>query len=226
MYTLDDIFVYIFNWHKVNQNSLLLYEKIIPIIKNTCIINCDENLILNKSIKHIQLDDSCYYGSQYNYAINNVESNCIFCVIAGDNNVSPDYHIFFNSALKAFNNYNAGVFGPNDKRAPHHNEIIRHVEDSYYEIKNTDCGFWFIHPSIVEKLKNIDYCSNKYGWGIDVITTFEARKQGFSVIRDYSIETDQLDHNTNYDGEEAMNLCNEFVNNYMLLHNSDVTLNP
>ena len=104
MYTLDDIFVYIFNWHKVNQNSLLLYEKIIPIIKNTCIINCDENLILNKTIKHIQLDDSCYYGSQYNYAINNVESNCIFCVIAGDYNVSPDYHIFFNSALKAFNN--------------------------------------------------------------------------------------------------------------------------
>ena len=40
----DDFSVYIFNWKKVSENSLKLYKKISPIIKNIKILNCDENL--------------------------------------------------------------------------------------------------------------------------------------------------------------------------------------
>jgi hypothetical protein len=69
MYTLNDLSVYIFNWKKVTENSLQLYKKISDIVKDTTLINCDEHFKPKNKVKHVQLDDSYYYGSQYDVAI-------------------------------------------------------------------------------------------------------------------------------------------------------------
>lgn len=215
IYSLQDIRVYIFNWKKVSKNTMQLYEKIKPIVKNTCIINCDETLILNNDIQHIQLDDSHYYGSQYNNAIKHIDNNSIMCVIVGDNVSDNNFDVIFHNAIRTFNIYNVGVFSPNDKRATGHTEKLTHIEGTLYTVANTDSGFWFINPRIVAKLKNIDYTICKYGWGIDTITMKEAKKQGLYIIRDYSIETDQLDHSTGYAQSDAvygMNKLEEIYN--------------
>ena len=52
-------------------------------------------------------------------------------------------------------------------------------------------------------MRHINYNISKYGWGIDFITIKEARKQGLLVLRDYSVETDQLDHTCGYDQSKA-----------------------
>jgi hypothetical protein len=213
MYTLDDIHVYIFNWKKVSKNTLVLYEKITNILKNVCIVNCDEFLNLNDDIVNIKLDDSHYYGSQYDHAIKHVKENKLFCVIVGDN-VSNHFQEIFNNALNTFNNYKVGVYSPNDKRSIHKN-ILENINESLYNVENTDCGFWFINPDIVKKMKNINYNISKYGWGIDVITIKESRKQGLLVLRDYSVETDQVDHTCGYDLPQAfhgMNLLQQEYN--------------
>jgi hypothetical protein len=202
MYTLDNISVYILNWKKVSNNSLILYDKIHPIIENTCIINCDESLIIKDNIPHIQLDDSHYYGSQYNHSIKHVKDDNILCVIVGDNIPNNNFSEIFQSALKTFNSINVGVYAPHDKRSVHQTKL-KNISENLYNVSTTDCGFWFIHPKIVKKLKNIDYNISKYGWGIDVITAKEAVKQKFLVVRDYSIETDQLDHTQGYDAVKA-----------------------
>jgi hypothetical protein len=215
-YTLNNISVYILNWKKVTNNSLKLYEKISPIIKNTWIINCDEFTKLDSNIPHIQLDDSHYYGSQYDHAIKHVKNNNIFCVIVGDNITDNNFKKIFNSAINAFNNYNIGVYSPNDKRSPH-KARGKQIDEYLYDVYNTDCGFWFIHPVLVKKLKNINYNISKYGWGIDIITIKEARKQNLLVLRDYSIETDQLDHSCGYDNSKAAVGLIELEKEYNLL---------
>jgi hypothetical protein len=201
-FTLNDIIVYIFNWKKVTDNSLKLYEKISPIIKDTCIVNCDETRTLDASIQHIQLDDSCYYGSQYDHAIKHVKENNIMCCIVGDNIHDNDFNKIFNSAIYAYNTVNAGVYAPNDKRSMHTTKL-EHIKDELYDVITTDCGFWFIHPKIVKKLKNINYNVSRFGWGVDTITITESRKQGLLVMRDYSTETDQVDHSCGYDAGVA-----------------------
>jgi len=203
MFTLDNISVYIFNWKKVNNNSLKLYKNISSIINDTCIINSDEKYTLEDNIKYIQLDDSHYYGSQYNHAIKNVKENNIFCCITGDNLCDNNFLKIFQSAINTFNEFCVGVYAPNDKRSPHKARMTK-IKYNLFNVGNTDCGFWFIHPKIVEKLKNLDYSISKYGWGIDVITIQEAKKSGLLVIRDYSIETDQLDHSCGYNHKDAM----------------------
>ena len=216
MFTLDDISVYIFNWKKVTNNSLKLYENIIPIIQDTWIINCDENYPLTDNIKHIQLDDSHYYGSQYNHAIKHVKENKIFCCIVGDNVSENDFKKIFDSAVNAYNELNTGVYSPNDKRSPH-KVIYENIKNNLYNVDNTDCGFWFIHPTLVEKLRKLDYSVSRFGWGIDMLTISESRKQGMLVLRDYSIETDQLDHSCGYCNGQACYGMNQIIQMYNLL---------
>lgn len=202
MFTKEDIFVYIFNWKKVTSNSILLYERISPIIKNTTIINCDEFCILDSSVSHIQLDDSHYYGSQYNHSIKNIKDGALLCVIVGDNIINNDFETIFENALLSFNTLRIGVFSPRDKRTMHQIKI-ENVRNDIFTVNTTDCGFWFIHPIIIEKLKNMDYTVSKFGWGIDVITIKEANKNNLLCVTDFSIETDQLDHTCGYDTSEA-----------------------
>lgn len=206
-YNLDNIHLYIFNWNKVSKNTLELYSNIKTLINNITIINCDEFLQLDNSIKHIQLDDSHYYGSQYNHAINDVNmitnENFIFCVIVGDNISNNNFELIFNSAITIFNKYDVGVYSPNDKRSPHTGRNLE-IENNLFDVANTDCGFWFINSKIAKKLNNIDYKNiTKFGWGIDIITIKESRKQNLLVLRDYNIETDQLNRNTNYNLSQA-----------------------
>jgi hypothetical protein len=124
------------------------------------------------------------------------------CCIVGDNIHDNDFDKIFNSAIYAYNNVNAGVYAPNDKRTAH-TDRLENIKDELYDVPVTDCGFWFIHPKIIARLKNINYSVSRFGWGIDVITIKESRKQGRLVMRDYSTETDQLDHTCGYDPDIA-----------------------
>jgi len=205
MFSVDDISVYIFNWKKVTNNSLKLYEKINLIIKNIVIINCDENTILdNNIIPHIQLDDTHYYGSQYNHAIKHIQENRILCVIVGDNIADNNFDTIFNSAINTFNNYKIGIYAPYDKRSDSKNLTATFLEGTLYEVSNTDCGFWFINPYIVSQLKHINYSLSKFGWGIDKYTIDYSKARKYLVLRDNSVETDQLDHTCGYNIGQAV----------------------
>jgi hypothetical protein len=194
-FTIDDIYVYILNWKKVTANARILQEQITPIVKNTYVINCDEHSVFDRNC--IQLDDSHYYGSQHDHAIKHVPEGAILCIIVGDNIPGNNFEEIFQKAVVAFNTLEIGVYSPNDKRSPHRGRGAL-LKDALYDVPNTDCGFWFIHPAVVARLRSIDYNISKYGWGIDVITIKEARKQGRRVLRDYSVSTDQLDHICSY----------------------------
>lgn len=200
MYSIDSISVYIFNWKKVTNNSLKLYKKIKKIVDDTTIVNCDETRPIDGSI---QLDDSHYYGSQYDTAIKHVKPDKIFCVIVGDNIHENDFELIFKTALNTFNSHKVGIYSPNDKRSSH-KRILNNYLDTLFSVENTDCGFWFINPEIVSKLKHIDYGVSTYGWMIDVLTIKYCRKHGYLVLRDYSISTDQLDHTCGYNRSKAL----------------------
>jgi hypothetical protein len=202
MFTLDDIQVYILNWKKVNENSLRLYQSIQPIVNHTYIVNCDEHWSLDASIQHIQLDDSCYYGAQFHTAIQHVRGNAILCVIVGDNLPENDFATLFASALAAFNMGRIGIYAPKDKRS-NHQKLLRKYTGSLYHVKNTDCGFWFIHPAIQSKMKRLDYTISKYGWAIDMVMIKEAKRLDMLVLCDQSVETDQLDHTCGYNMIDA-----------------------
>lgn len=204
MFTQNDISVFIFNWKKTNENVVKLYNNVINHINDVCIINSDENYNFDSNINCLQLNDNYYYGGQYETAITNVKPDKIFCVIVGDNNYTINFEVLFEHAIDAFNNHNAGIYSPNDLRSPHTSHYDNIPNTNLYEVENTDCGIWFIHPIIVKPLRNIEYFNiSNLGWGIDMITIRESRKKNLKVLRDYAIETNQMDNSTNYDSGKA-----------------------
>lgn len=214
-YTRDSIQLYIFNWKKVNENSIKLYNNAIKHIKNVKIINCDENYKFDKHINRIELNDSYYYGGQYNTAIKDVGSDKILGIIVGDT-VDVNFEQLFINMLDTFNTYDTGIYTINDKRSPH-KKILGTVNEAkkLKLVLNTDCGIWFINPLIHQRLKNIDYHTMSHlGWGIDIITIKECNKQKKLVIRDYSLECDQIDHTMNYNGREATKQMNKLFDYY------------
>ena len=214
MYTIDNISVYIFNWKKVSKNSIKLIENIKKYINDITIINCDDTFKFEDSIRTIQLDDSHYYGSQYEHAILDVKEKQIFCVIVGDNIPENNFEDIFKNAINIFNTHKVGVYSPNDKRSSK-TKKGKYLQDNIYHVPNTDCGFWFINPEIVKTMKSIKYGNlSPLGWGVDQVTIMESIKLGFIVIRDYSVETDQLDHTTNYNNNTAKKGLICLINEY------------
>ena len=165
----------------------------------------------------ISLNDTYYYGGQYQTAIRNVEENKIFCVVVGDT-TNIDFKILFNNAINAFNNYNIGIYSPNDLRSVHKTRYEKIENTQLYQVKNTDCGIWFIHPHVVKNLRHINYFEiSNYGWGIDIITILESKKHDLLIVRDYSIETNQLDHSTNYNQNLAKTQMLKLLEHYLTI---------
>jgi len=205
MFTVDDIHLYIFNWNKTTTNCLNMYNNAIKYINNIVIINCDENYRFNSKIISINLDDNYYYGGQYQIAINHVKKNKIFGIIVGDT-INIDFKLLLKKLLYTYNNYNVGIYTINDIRSKHKKIISNLCSINMLKIvENTDCGIWFIHPEIVNLLKNINYQKlSPFGWGIDIITIMECKKYYKLVIRDYSLKCSQIDFTTNYNETKAL----------------------
>ena len=206
-FNYDSIQLYIFNWNKVNKNSVNLYIKSKQYVKNVKLVNSDENFFLHTRINHIQLDNNYYYGGQFNESIKDVDKNKILGIIVGDTIHEINFEKLFQNLIYTFNNYKTGIYTINDKRSFHKKKLCEILceEKSLFTIKNPDCGIWFIHPKIHQNIKNINYQKlSPYGWGIDIITVKECDKMNLLVIKDLSIDSDQIDHTTNYSSELAM----------------------
>lgn len=223
MYSVDNIYIYIFCWKKVVANSLALYSKISRICPNTILINCDENTKLNaEDIKHIQLDDTYYYGSQFETAIKNAPTGSIVACITGDVSIEANWNGIIDNAIAAFNTEKIGIYAPNVYYT-YWTSRKHQLWDDLWEVENTDCTVWFIHPSIIDILRPIPFGKvSNLGWGIDVITISECNSQKLLVARDYSIKVDHP-HDTAYNQSKAleqMHALNKVYEEYKKLNNT------
>lgn len=217
-YSLDDIYVYIFSWKYVTGNALRLYESVSPHFPNTFFINCDENAssLPIESDRLIQLDDRYYYGGQFHTAINNIPKGKILACIVGDVSPEADWANIAAKSIHYLNRGDIGIYAPNVNRTSwvkRYNKII----DELYDVENTDCTCWFIHPLIVDNLSVLNYFSiSNLGWGIDIIYCKDAISQKLHVARDYSVIVMQP-CGTGYSSETATRQMHAIISAYNAL---------
>ncbi len=211
-YTINDINLYIFSWKRVNENAVKIYKKVAAVFPNTYFLNCDENFDASRYIpadKLIQLDDSYYFGGQFQTAIRHCPRDRVFGNIVGD--VDPDaidWKQLAASMLYGINSLNAGVVAPD---APNYPNMGAHIEGSYYEVDNTDCTIFFITPDIWSKYKHFPYKDvTHHGYGIDIFFCNSTKNKGKKTIRDSQIKVD-TDKTKGYTHEAALKEMNEFL---------------
>ena len=90
----------------------------------------------------------------------------------------------------------------------------QHVVDDLWVVDNTDCTFWFIHPTIIGAIGHLEYRAlSNYGWGIDKIYILESRDRNLLTVRDYS-ETVYQPDTTGYNKWEANSQMNKLLTAY------------
>ncbi len=195
-----DIHTFIFSWKKVTENALMLFENASRVCANTTFINCDENVKV--LVKNIHLDDSYYYGGQFEAAIRAVPPGSALCCIVGDVSPEANWNAIYEKAAEALATKHVGVYAPNVDYT-WHTDRGRQVGNTLWEVENTDCTFWFIDAEVVNALRNIPYrLLSNLGWGIDTVVNKESARQEKLVVRDYS-ETVRQPMGTAYDKEKA-----------------------
>jgi hypothetical protein len=214
MFSIDDIYLYIFCWNKVVDNSCQLYTEISVVCPNTTIINCDEKKPLDPDkYRSIQLDDSYYYGGQFETAIKATPTGRVFACITGDVLPGANWQEIMENTLKYMNRGDVGIIAPNIS-VTYWNKRQNHIIDELWAVENTDCTFWFINPVIVSELRNLQYKTlSNYGWGIDRIFISESKLKNMLVVRDYS----QIIHQppgTGYNLKEADVQMYKLINSY------------
>jgi hypothetical protein len=196
------VHTFIFSWKGVTANACNLYNSIKTVCPLITIINCDENSILPPEYNSIQLDDSYYYGGQFNTAMQYVEDNTYMWCVVGDVSSNANWHNIYTNAVSAFKTYPIGIYAPNVDYTSHISKNSK-LNNQLWHVDNTDCTCWCIHPSIISSIKHIPFrILSNLGWGIDVLVTTESKKQSKFVIRDYS-ETVYQPKGTNYSSELA-----------------------
>lgn len=198
-FTIDDIYVYIFSWKHVTSNARAIFKHVAEHFPHTYFINCDEHTPITdiSPSSVIQLDDRYYYGGQFNTAINHLPPGKILACIVGDVTPDADWARIAQNAVDGFNTENLGIYAPNVYFTPWTTRG-EHINKELYDVENTDCTCWFLHPRLVENLRHLDYFGiSNLGWGIDIIFIKEARECGLKVARDYSVLVKQP-KGTNY----------------------------
>lgn len=183
-----DLVIYIFSWKKVSYNAMKIYDEIEKVYNKVWIINCDENITMNKK-NVIQANDTYYFGKQFYTCLkhlrNNYNENHTFMNITGDVNPNANWKSIIERIKYGFDNLNCGVVAPNVEYTAHHQKY-EEFKENYWFVKNTDCTAWAIHPRVIKFLEEANLLNfSFYGWGIDWISIEFCKKNGMLVLRDY-----------------------------------------
>ena len=218
MYDVSDIHVFIFSWKKVTGNARALYDRVVPHFPNTFFINCDEHTPITDlpTERVIQRDDNYYYGGQFETALAHTPVGKPLACIVGDVDPEADWAKIAVNATTTLNMRRIGIYAPNVDYT-WHVARGRRLWGDYYEVPNTDCTCWFLHPFLVERLRTLPYFSvSNLGWGIDSIFIEEARRQSLLVVRDYGTLVRQP-KGTAYSSEKARQQMHALLALYAIL---------
>jgi hypothetical protein len=188
MFDISDCYVFIFSWKKVTPNALALYKRVAAHFSSTYFINCDEHTPITEipADRVIQRDDSYYYGGQFETALAHTPVGKPMACIVGDVDPEADWARIAANATLCMNTRRIGIYAPNVDYT-WHVARGRRLWAEYYEVPNTDCTCWFLHPALIERLRPLPYFRvSNLGWGIDTIFIEESRRQNLLVARDYS----------------------------------------
>lgn len=203
---------YIFSWKHVTKNACEIYKNLRNICKTT-IINCDEKIILPSEYNFIQLDDSYYYGGQFEEALKDISPDIYLWCIVGDVTPTANWNDIYNKAITSFNTYPIGIYAPNVDYTSHKSRLKK-LSNTLWHVSNTDCTCWIIHPIILSKIRNISFKKlSNFGWGIDCICIEESLRNSLFVIRDYS-EIVYQPKNTNYSIQYAKSQMKNLIAHY------------
>lgn len=203
---MKEIQPFIFSWKGQYENAKRLEMQLSEIFDNVIVINSDDD---NTPDNWINIGNQCYFSDQFRKALEifNQGDFKFLWHIQADASYDNFQHIA-ESAGKAYQDYNFGVYAPNVDDTfyiPEKTDVFP-LENNLKVVATTDNTCWIFHRDMADSmLANLDLMKeNQLGWGWDLLICAFSHLKGRMVIRDYNF-TISHPASTGYKKEQAEN---------------------
>lgn len=207
--------VFVISWSGVHENAQLIAMKCLEKYSDVSIVYSDPNeeLRLRSHFQSVKRPNDLFWEDKFKACLD-LSGNDGFLVIHGDCQCSNwgallERCFYVSESVKGL-----GVWAPQ-------------IDGTYFDIKVsgmisinntqlvlsalTDGIVFYISPEIAERMKEIEYGKNKFGWGIDLLFCSAAHIANKLVVIDTAIKVFHPVSKRGYDGGLAKRLESEFM---------------
>ncbi len=204
----------IYSWPRVHENAFAIATALAGRVARVSVVACtDEPLVHDSAIEVFVLDNSCYFGRQFEKTIEVFDGD-VLLQIAADTSTGSWPALAAQCAERFLANPVLGVWTPDIDGTTWPNErvlLYQTPDPTLIGVVQTDCIVWAMRRSIVEYLRTLDYATTPLGWGIDWAAIAHAHANNLRVVRDLGVKIHHRIGGSGYDRFEADRQRNEFL---------------
>ena len=196
----------IYSWPRVHESAFAIARELAGAAARVSVVACtDEPLAHDPAVEVFTLDNSAYFGRQFEKTIEVFDGD-ILLQIAADTTTASWATLALQCAQRFQVNPILGVWTPDIDGTTWPNERVKlyQTQDpNLIGVVQTDCIVWAMRRSIVDYLKTLDYTATPLGWGIDWAAIAHAHANKLRVLRDLGVKIHHRIGGSGYDRFEA-----------------------
>jgi hypothetical protein len=204
----------IYSWPRLHENAFAIATALTGHAAHVSVVACtDEPLVHDPAIEVFLLDNSCFFGRQFEKTIEVFDGE-VLLQIAADTSTDSWPALATQCAQRFQANPSLGVWTPDIDGTTWPNErvlLYQTADPTLVGVVQTDCIVWALRRSIVEYLRTLDYGMTPLGWGIDWAAIAHAHANNLRVMRDLGVKIHHRIGGSGYDRFEADRQRNEFL---------------
>jgi hypothetical protein len=195
----------IYSWPAVHRQAFEIAKQINRHVHRASVVACSDTPIQHDaSLEVFMLDNSCYFGRQFEKTIEIFEGEVLLQIAA--DTTTEDWGAVARQCQTRFQSVpNLAIWSPDIDGTtwPNNQVTLYNTSDpNLIGIVQSDCIVWALSHTMVDFLRTLDFSKTPLGWGIDWAAIAHAYANGGRVMRDLSVK---IHHTlgTGYNREEA-----------------------
>ncbi len=206
----------LYSWPAVHENAFAIAKALSGHVARVSVVACSDTCrwIHDPSIEVFQLDNSAYFGRQFEKTIEVFDGDVLLQIAADTTteSLAASGGPVHPSAIAPWTTSASGP--PTSTAPPGPNErvlLYQTGDPGLIGIVQTDCIVWAMRRDIVDFLRTMDFSLTPLGWGIDWAAIAHAHANNLRVLRDFTVKLHHRIGGSGYDRMEADRQRNEFL---------------
>lgn len=213
--------VFIVSWSGQHENAKFIAEKILKTKSKVTIIYSDPNptFLLNAPCDSIKRPNELFWEDKFKSCID-ASGNSGVLIIHADCSCEDWEFLVVRCEDVILKNKDIGVWSPKIDGTPYHVNVtgIMKVKDSQLVLSAlTDGIVFYLSPEIIDRMRQVTYGLNKFGWGISALFCCAAHVKRRLVVIDLAIKVLHPLGRTGYDVKAAKHGWSEFLNQFSVM---------
>ena len=215
------LLVFIISWPGQHENARLIAEKVSRTKAKVTIVYSDTNpnFVLNAPCNLIKRPNDLFWEDKFKSCMDAAGDSGVLIIHADCS--CEDWAFLVNRCEDVIiENKDIGVWAPQIEGTPFHVNVsgIIKIKDSQLVLSAlTDGIIFYLSPEIINRMRQVSYGGNKFGWGIESLFCSAAHCKSKLVVIDLAVKVLHPLGKTGYDVRAAKHGWVEFLNQFSVM---------